>query len=123
MYSSTTTGSYANPAQPASAFPAAPTSRRNLPTTAANQAPVQNVQSSLPQSFGGLSDFGSMGFDNSIMSGLEGTAGSHSSLGLNAATYNMAAGNVSRPPTGSTNFGFDSGLRNDGGPYFGSLRR
>lgn len=123
MYPSTTNGSYASPIQPASTFPAAPPSRRNLPTTATNHAPVQNVQSNLPQSFGGLSDFGSLGFENNIMSGLDSTAGSHGSLGLNAASYNMTTGNVSRPPTGSTNFGFDSGMRNDGTSYFGSLRR
>ncbi|CAN8099517.1 unnamed protein product [Discula destructiva] len=122
LYSSATTSSYASAAQPASSYSTAAVTRRHLPTTATNHAPVQNVQS-LPQNLAGFSDFGALGFENNIMSGLDATQGSHSNLGLNAASYNMGAGNVARPSAGSANFGFDSGLRNDDSSYFGPLRR
>ncbi|KAJ4424771.1 hypothetical protein N0V82_000490 [Gnomoniopsis sp. IMI 355080] len=123
LYSNSGTGSYANASQPASSYSTASTSRRNLPATTGNHTSVQNVQS-LPQNLGGFStDFGSMGFGDNLMSSLENTTGSHSNLGLNAASYNMGAGNVARSSTGANNFGFDSTIRNDGTPYFGSLRR
>lgn len=123
LYSNSATSSYSNPAQPASSYSAASASRRNLPTTAGNHNSVSNVQS-LPQNLGGFSaDFGSLGFGDNLMSSLDNTTGSHSNLGLNAASYNMGAGNVSRSSTGTNNFGFDSAIRNDGSSYFGSLRR
>lgn len=123
LYSNSATNSYGNPTQPASTYSTASTSRRNLPTTTGNHTSVQTVQS-LPQNLGGFStDFGSLGFGDNLMSSLDSTTGSHSNLGLNAASYNMGAGNVSRSSTGANNFGYDSTIRNDGTSYFGSLRR
>lgn len=123
LYPSSGTGAYANPTQPASSYPSTSTSRRNLPPTTGNHTSVQNVQS-LPQNLGGFSaDFGSLGFGDNLISSLENTTGSHSNLGMNAASYNMGNGNVARSSTGANNFGFDSTIRTDGTPYFGSLRR
>lgn len=123
LYSNSTTSSYSNQAPPASSYSTASASRTNLPTTTGNHTSVQNVQS-LPQNLGGFStDFGSLGFGDNLMSTLDNTTGSHSSLGLNAASYNMGTGNVPRSSAGSNNFGFDSSIRNDGSSYFGSLRR
>lgn len=123
LYSNSGTSSYTNPSQSASSYSTASTSRRNLPTTTGNHTSVQSVQS-LPQNLGGFStDFGSLGFGDNLMSSLENTTGSHSNLGLNAASYNMGSGNVARSTAGANNFGFDSTIRNDGTPYFGSLRR
>lgn len=121
LYSnSTTAGSYGNPTQQISSYATAP--RRTLPTTTAHQTSVQNVQS-MPQSLGNFSDFGGLGFDGNLMSGLDNPAGGHSSLNMNTAPYNMGAGNVARSSaTGTGNFGFDSTLRSDGNSYFG-LRR
>lgn len=123
LYSNSGTSSYGNPSQPASSYSNASTSRRNLPATTGNHTSVQNVQS-LPQNLGGFSaDFGGLGFGDNLMSSLDNTTGSHSNLGLNAASYNVGAGNIARTSAGANNFGFDSTIRNDGTPYFGSLRR
>lgn len=123
LYSNSGTNSYGNPSQPASTYSNASASRRNLPATTENPTSVQNVQS-LPQNLGGFSaDFGGLGFGDNLMSSLDNTTGSHSNLGLNAASYNIGAGNVARTSAGANNFGFDSTIRNDGTPYFGSLRR
>lgn len=123
LYSNSGTSSYGNPNQPASSYSNASTSRRNLPATTGNHTSVQNVQS-LPQNLGGFSaDFGGLGFGDNLMSSLDNTTGSHGNLGLNAASYNVGAGNIARTSAGANNFGFDSTIRNDGTPYFGSLRR
>ncbi|KAG8164689.1 hypothetical protein KVR01_004964 [Diaporthe batatas] len=111
LYQSPATNTYSSPNQQTSSYA---TSRRPQSTSASQQTPVQNVQS-LPQNIGGFSDFGGLGFD---MAGLDNSAASHNSLGLNPAPYNMSAANVSgRSSAGATNFSsmnsFDSTIRND----------
>lgn len=119
LYSNSTTTSYANPTQQISSYAAAP--RRTLPTTTSQHTSVQNVQS-LPGNLSSFSEYGNLGFDSNLMANLDNPAGSHSSLGINTASYNMGASNVSRSSAGAGNFTFDSTLRNDGNSYFG-LRR
>lgn len=125
LYSTSTTNTYGPSSQQISAY--ATGNRRSLPTTTSNHtAAVQNVQS-LPQNLGFTSDFGNLGFDGSLMSGLDSSAGNHNSLGLNPSAYSMGAGNVSRASGTANNFtslnNFDSTtLRNDG-YNFGLSRR
>ncbi|KUI60449.1 hypothetical protein VP1G_07669 [Cytospora mali] len=122
IYPTSTANSYGSPNQQQQLSSYA-TSRRPLPTSTSHQPPVQNVQS-LPQNISGFSDFGNLGFD---MSGLDNSAAGHGGLGLNTASYNIGAGNVSRPSAGTGNFtslsSFDSSLRNDGNSYYGLPHR
>lgn len=123
LYPTTTTNSYGPSSQQISSY--ATGNRRTLPTTTSNHNAVHNVQS-LPQNLGFSSDFGNLGFDSNLMSGLDSSAGNHNSLGLNASPYNMGTGNVSRASGTANNFtslnNFDSTtLRNDG--YNFGLRR
>lgn len=120
VYPASTVGSYGNSAQQmSSSYATAP--RRALPTTTSHQSSVQNVQS-MPQNMNNFSDFGNLGFDGNLMSGLDNTATNHSNMGLNAS-YNIGTGNVSRTPAGAANnFGFDSSIRSDGNSYFGIRR-
>lgn len=111
LFASASNSSYVNPAAPASTYTAAAASRANLPatTTAANHSSVQNAQG-VPQAqpFGNVHNFPQMGFEQNIMSELETTSGGHTNLRLHAASFNMGASNVTRPPPGSNNFGFES---------------
>ncbi|PSR91948.1 hypothetical protein BD289DRAFT_481381 [Coniella lustricola] len=119
VYPTSTVGSYGNSAQQMpSSF--ANASRRALPTTTSHQSSVPNVQS-MPQNLNNFSDFGTLGFDGNLMSGLDNATANNSSLSLNAP-YNIGAANVTRPSAGANNFGFDSSLRNDGSSYFGVRR-
>lgn len=123
LYSTSTTNSYGPPSQQISSY--ATGNRRTLPTTTSHHNSVQNVQS-LPQNLGGFSDFGNLGFDSNLMSGLDNSTTGHTNLGMNTTSYNMGTGNVSRSSGGTNNFSslntFDSTLRNDGSYNFG-LRR
>lgn len=112
---------YGSSARQPSSFGGSGGGRTPLPSSTSSHTPVQGGVQSLPSNLQGFQNFTDLSsFD---MSNLD-TSGS-SGLGLNAASYNMGTGNVSRGPSNAGNYAtstmtnFDTNLGGNDRYYVG----